>query len=286
MRLALETTGGIMTCRFRPSLVVVAGILSIAPFLAPYQSTPVYAQAATATAPESAKTWLGRHADIEEFLKTAEIVKMEQIPIGVTKPKRVYFAPGGLVESAAWKELPPGIHRGFWDSYKADIAAYELDKLLGLDMVPPVVERRFKEELGAAVMWVKPTKMISEFTPATQPQGPAWDRQVRKMRMFVNLICDKDKNAGNILIDPAQNVILIDHTRAFISSKDLVFKMERFDAELWEKFKKLSQADVEGAIGKWIGKNEIRAILERRDLMAKQIDNLVAKNGADNVLLK
>ena len=36
----------------------------------------------------------------------------------------------------------PGPPNGYWESYKSEIAAYELDKLLGMDMVPPSVEKR------------------------------------------------------------------------------------------------------------------------------------------------
>ena len=43
--------------------------------------------------------------------------------------------PSGLEATAARCDA------GFQDSYKAEIAAYELDKLLTLDMVPPAVER-------------------------------------------------------------------------------------------------------------------------------------------------
>ena len=44
----------------------------------------------------------------------------------------------------AWRSLPPGVYRGFRESYKAEIAAYELDKLLKMDMVPPSVERQLE----------------------------------------------------------------------------------------------------------------------------------------------
>ena len=67
---------------------------------------------------------------------------MEELQIGVTKPRRAKLAPGGPVDAFAWKVVPPGRPSGFWESYKSEIAAYELDKLLGLDMVPPTVERK------------------------------------------------------------------------------------------------------------------------------------------------
>ena len=51
------------------------------------------------------------------------------------------------------RDVPQGTGRA-----KSEIAAHELDKLLGLNMVPPTVERRYKGDMGAAVMWCSPTK--------------------------------------------------------------------------------------------------------------------------------
>lgn len=111
-------------------------------FLFVVATVPLYAQA-PAAAPQvqavqgtSAKIWQGRNAEFEEFIRTAAFVKITDVPIGVTRPKRGYFAPGGLVERGM--ETPaPGRPNGYWESYRSEIAAYELDKVLGMDMVPP-----------------------------------------------------------------------------------------------------------------------------------------------------
>src|SRR5687767_7669571 len=103
-------------------------------------------QETAAPAAESAKVWEGREAEFEASLRTAVVTKIEKVPIGVTAPRRAYVEPGGLFESFAWKVLPPGTHKGFWDSYKSEIAAYELDKVLALGMVPPTVEREVQSD--------------------------------------------------------------------------------------------------------------------------------------------
>ena len=58
----------------------------------------------------------------------------------------------------AWKALRPGYSKGFMESYKAEIAAYKFDRLLGLNMVPPIVERNMNGSNGAAVLWVENTR--------------------------------------------------------------------------------------------------------------------------------
>jgi len=41
----------------------------------------------------------------EEFLTTAEIVKFERIPKGVTKPWKLYLRKGDIEKKAAWKNV-------------------------------------------------------------------------------------------------------------------------------------------------------------------------------------
>ena len=79
---------------------------------------------------------------------------MEDVPIGVTKPQRATLEPGRSA-SFAWKPLRPGYSKGFMESYKAEIAAYKLDRMLDLHMVPPIVERKIDGRTGAAVMWIE-----------------------------------------------------------------------------------------------------------------------------------
>lgn len=255
-------------------------------------AVPVAAQnagpAPTSTA-ASAKTWLEQREQIEEYLVKAEVVKLVDLSVGVTKPKRAELAPGGPIEALAWKPIRPGIYSGFWESYKSEIAAYELDKVLALNMVPPTVERRLKNDLGAAVMWAAPTKSFKDLGGA--PSAPAehmesWNRQLIRAKMFDNLIHNKDPNLGNWLIDPAWNLILIDHTRSFTPGKNLVHKMTRIDADLWDRMKALDEESLTASLGKWLGRREIRGILERRDEMQKVIDKMVAEMGGARVFVR
>ncbi len=219
-------------------------------------------------APESAKTWLDHRQAMEDYLRTAEVVKMEDIGLGVTRPRRAYLAPGGLFDRMAFKTIRPGYHQGFWESYKSEVAAYELDKFLGLDMIPPTVERKVKNEIGAAVMWVSSTKSFKDLGgPPTPPpaQVAAWSRQLIRAKMFDNLICNIDPNLGNWLVDSSWNLVLIDHTRSFTTKKDVPHEVTRVDRELWNRMKALSVETLTPVIGTWIGEKEIRAIIERRD---------------------
>ncbi len=250
----------------------------------PLQTQNAAAAAAPATC---AKTWVGHEAEIEEFLRTAPIVKIEEVPIGVTKPKRAYFASGGPVESAAWKQLSPGVKQGYYESYKAEIAAYEMDKLLGMHMVPPYVERRIKGDLGALAFWVANVHAWEIDHPVTGPNPAEWDRQAVDMKMFDQLIGNADRNQGNLLYDDEYHLILIDHSRAFTGDKSLtkMAKVSRVDRELWQKMLALDEPTLEQALGQWVDKGKRKAILQRRDTMKKNIDALVAEKGEAAVFL-
>ncbi len=234
----------------------------------------------------SAKVWLGRAAEYEGFLKNAEVVRTERIPVGVTKPVRCYFAPGGLLESIAFKSIRPGRQTGFWESYRSEMAAYELDKLLDLEMIPPTVEKRVKNELGAAIMWVSPVRSFKQMGgPPTPPAEhfDSWNRQMAKAKMFDNLINNKDPNLGNWLVDPAWNLILIDHTRAFAPGMDMVHKMNRIEKGLWERMMALEAASLKSALDPYLDGGQIKDILQRRDRMKKEIDKMVAERGEAGV---
>jgi hypothetical protein len=119
-----------------------------------------------------------------------------------------------------------------------------------------------------------------------KPKPAKWVRQVSRMKMFDNFICNKDRNAGNLLVDDDWNLYLIDHSRAFIWDKDMAVKMQSVDREFWDKIQALDEAQLTAAIGKWVDKDGIRAMLTRRERMKKEIDKLVATNGEAAVFVR
>ena len=219
-----------------------------------------------------AKIWVGRHQEIEEYLRTAECVKMEMLV--PTRMGRCTLRPGGPFARMAWRPLPPGVQRGFRESYKAEIAAYELDKLLRLDMVPPSVQRRLEGSDGAAQLWVEDVTDLSRDASPGGPDRGAWESQVVRMRMFDNLIGNRDRNQGNILHDAAWNLILLDHSRAFGEGTDFLHKLFRIDEGFWAEIEALTPRKLDAALGAWLDHGEIKAILDRRDRMRAEIRSL------------
>jgi hypothetical protein len=248
-------------------------------------SAPVIAHRGQAAAVATCSlSWVGTESAIEEFLRTADIQRLEDVPIGVTKPRRAVFTPGGPVTRAAWKALAPSYRTGFRESYKAEIAAYLLDRMLDLHMVPPVVERKIDRSAGAMIYWIENTKMWDIKKPPVGPE-PKWSEQVSRMKMFDQLTANIDRNAGNMLYDDDWHLFLIDHSRAFIERKDLkgIAAPNRIDKAVWTKMDALTKESLQTALGEWLSLKEIDALLARRDRMRDAINKSVAANGAGNV---
>jgi len=210
--------------------------------------------------------WQSRAPEFEEYLKAAKVEKITNIPIGVTRPRRAYLAPGGLVGSFAWKPIRPGMQTGYFESYKSEIAAYELDKLLGLNMVPVAVERR-----------VEGVRSWESVQPLPKPA--TWGFQLARMKMFDDLISNSDRNKGNLIVDADWHIYLIDHSRAFVTETKLPQELQNIDRKLWDRMLALDEAGLKTAMGAWLDRRQIQALIRRRDAMKKKIDALVAKNG-------
>ena len=85
---------------------------------------------------------LTERAKWEKFLQEAKIISSSKDfseSEAVTEPWTLVLEKDGVTRRALWKN-PEGRLKGFLDSWKCEIAAYRLDKLLGLNMISPTVE--------------------------------------------------------------------------------------------------------------------------------------------------
>ena len=219
----------------------------------------------------SSKTWVGHYQEVEEYLRTAECILVENYGSrknsqGGPSQKRCTLRPGGPVARMAWKTFPPGATRGFRESYKAEIAAYEVDKLLKLDMVPPTVERELEGHSGAATAWIEGVVDLKAGGTGA-PDTARWEEQLARMDMFDALIGNGERNMGNAIRDPLWNLILVDHSRAFGAATEPLPELKGIDKEFWRRIEGLTRAELDAALGSWIDQEQIAAILDRRERM-------------------
>ncbi|MDA2923738.1 hypothetical protein MYX65_03610 [Acidobacteria bacterium AH-259-L09] len=236
--------------------------------------------------------------EIKEFLRTARVVSVQKIPVGVTKPKQVLLEKDGIRMHAKFQDVKINKRKiklasgrvkfNFRDDAIFDCAAYELAKLLGLDNVPPVVERKIKGKKGILQAWVEKA-MVETDRQKNKVEAPnkwRWSMQYQVMRLFDNLIYNEDRNQGNILIGSDWKLWMIDHTRSFRTYDDLFNPTTiRFvERNCWEKLQKLDQKTLEVRLKPFLRSREIKAILKRRDKLVEHVQTMIDKRGEGKVL--
>ena len=245
---------------------------------------------------------IGERPKWEEYLKTARIVGSLQItgPEAVTEPWKLSLVNGSVTRFGLWKN-PEGRRRGFIESWRTEIAAYRLDKILDLYMVPPTVERRFEENAGSLQLWIESEMslktMLAEKIELPTPIIRGWNRAIYLQRAFDNLIANEDRHASNLLIMKDWRIILIDHSRSFRTSTRFTTSLinsehspsgdlspKELPRSFLAKIKGLTFASIKAAVGDDLTDDQIRAVLTRRDLILADIDRLIQKNGEDRVL--
>jgi hypothetical protein len=225
--------------------------------------------------------WIGRWGDYEECLRTAPIERIEDVGQGITRPKRAFFGADAVAASAIVKVLPRKRLRGFWEGYQSEVAAYVLDRILRLDMVPVTVERRVDGDRASVQLWIDGTRLLSEVGTEVPPRPQEWARQVRRQRVFDALIANIDRNAGNMLVDEDWNMILIDHSRAFVENETpFLDKITAVDRQLYEALKALDETTLNERLRPWLfGKGSVEDLLGRRDQIVEKLERLSGERG-------
>jgi hypothetical protein len=227
------------------------------------------------------KVWPDFRTKLEELLRSAPVVAMEELGMGLAfQPKKVTLSQEDAELSAVWKHFARA-KRG--DSYIHEAAAYELDKMLGLDMVPPTVKRAIEGREGTLQLWIHGCKIQKDLRGDT-PDPTEWGHQLSRMKVFDHVIANRDRNQGNILVDPSWAIVLIDHTRAFLDPETLPELPDRFDRRLVERLRQLSRPELQTRLKGLLTEAQVDGVLARRDALLARVEKLVAEKGEQAVL--
>lgn len=242
-------------------------------------------------------------AAIEAFLAEAEIVETSTLGTGITLPRRMVLQGSGFQAHAVFKDVD--IERkkvteringrnhfslDWRDWHGFDAAAYVVDRLLGLDRVPPAVLRTVTGDSGTIRIWLEET--VTENERATKlkvvpPDTNRWNQQRLIMQIFDNLVANRDSNLGNLLIDPNWRAWFIDCTRCFGATKTIYFPLkniENCERGLWNGLRNLESDEAASALSPYLGKAEIKALLARHQIIVRHFQKLIAERGEENVL--
>ena len=238
----------------------------------------------------------------ETFLKEAEVVKQEQLAFeqGVTEPWKLTLRQGGVVRSAIWKDAT-GVRGGYLEGWRYEVAAYIVDKLLDLGMVPPTVTRVWEGRAGSCQLWIDGTALYRDLVkkPANEAafRSDAWKDAGYISQFFDNLIGNEDRHQGNVLVTRDFRAILIDHSRTFRVGENFVEEipfsaknvgpdelMRRLPRALVERTAALEEKTFREALARYLSETEIQALLARQRLLLHEVRRIVGRFGERNVL--
>lgn len=236
---------------------------------------------------------------IKHFLLTAKVVNSREAKKGVTRTSRLTLSDGTITHDASFQPIDQhkaimqfatgGSEVNFVDSYKYNIAAYGLAELLGIeDLLPVYVEREWQGKKGSLSWWlpVKMDEVERHKQKLTAPDPDAWNKQMYKIRVFDQLVYDNDPNLTNVLIGENWQLWRIDFTRAFRLFKELrnPEDLVRCDRQLLENLKALDANALAEKNKRYLTKDEMSAVMARRDKIVAFFQKAIAGKGESEVL--
>jgi hypothetical protein len=251
-------------------------------------------------------TWLGADGvrlpfaseeEILDYLRNAAVVDTERIDTGINRPVKLTLEKNGIKAHAIFRTVDRLLVDGRTsrnrvrakrDSYVFEVAAYKINRLLGLDKVPPVVLRRIQGRDGSLQLWVE--NAVTEATLLSEQRGQDSTRkrllQRQVMIAYDNLIYNFDRHLGNVLYDQSGQLWYIDHTRSFRSRAELESpeKIQLCDRQLLQNLRHLKDEEIRETLKPYLNGLEIKTLMRRRDLLVERCDRQIAEHGAELVL--
>lgn len=206
----------------------------------------------------------GRNISDEENILNDRVVRAGNMGGGVNDTYLVEFANGSR---AVWKP-----HKKVWSSnYRAEVLAYEIDRMLGFNLVPPTVVRTFNGEVGSLQLFKNSSKIA-------RPNA----QSLNKQHFFDYLIDNRDRHSGNFLVAPNGNVISIDNGLSFtglghnkVPLRSRMPNLKEFvktteGKEILDNMKKVvSDPQFKDQIVDYLGKADAAKVIERMRYLIK-----------------
>jgi hypothetical protein len=234
---------------------------------------------------------------MERFLLTAKVGSVSKLSKGITVPKKATLELDGSQHEAAIQtvdvakdsfQTDQGTELNFRDSWKYNVAGYQLAKIIGLNMVPPYIEREADGQAASYSWWIDSAMMESDRVrkKIQPPDTDDWNRQMYAARVFHALIYDTDPNLSNLLITPDWQVWLIDFTRAFRLMPAIRDEkvLTRCDRKLLANLRQLESKSLKPKLGRWLTDAEIKGVVGRAAKIVALFDREIAARGEDAVL--
>ncbi len=209
----------------------------------------------------------------------------------------------GREREAFFKPRPYGDGEG-WNRSPIEYVAYELNRMLGMDHVPPVAYRRkidvdFQQFAEGALLFKVPDAHLLKKVPE-EKWGVNKDALLSDTKILDVLIQNSDRHHGNFLrgqhwADGSYRPALIDQAAGFRSGADvkltddnafLTGKVRVVRKSTYDALKALSYDSLKSKVGEFLSHGEIKAVLSRRDGVVSYFDKRIEKHGYDKVVVQ
>lgn len=231
------------------------------------------------------------HEALENFLKTAEIISIDkETETGRTALWRLTLDDGKIQRKAFFKHLNRPRPSFLADSYKYEIAAYKLNKLLHLNLVPPTVEREINGIKGSTQLFLE--GWITESTrkrKQIQPPDPEhFNNILEVINVFENLVYDENCfDSDDTLINTDEwKICRVDFSMAFNPVSALISgcRISKCSDELYNNLLQLNESQVKDYLKDYLNAQEIEALFQRRKIILGKIEKLIKEKGEKSVL--
>jgi hypothetical protein len=227
--------------------------------------------------------------EIENFLKTSTPQVVIHGAAGRTDPWKVKLVSNGIVRWAQFKYINRPRPEPIPDSFEYELAAYELNKYLGLDFVPPAVRRTIKDTLGSLQMFVENAIRESDRKRGNFLIGDpeAFSRAMADLKVFENLVYDACGNEKDTLIQKETGKInRVDFSEAFAPEDGTIpgCDIVRCSGRLYQTLCNWDRGKVAILLAPYLNEEEIRALHARQGSIVRMIQKQIEKQGESAVL--
>lgn len=231
-------------------------------------------------APPPAGESLPERSDIEEFLRTAKVgTIVKGAERGRTEPWTIILVSGEDVRRAIFKYVDRRRPSMLPTSYLYELAAYEVDRELGLDIVPAVVEREVGGVKGSLQLFVEGVlpETVRRAKGLEPPNPEEFRDRLENVKIFALLVDDDCENLEDTLVETGTwNVHRVDFSEAFGLSPELrpACPPERAPEGLLEKLQGLDDARLAARLSRYLTKEEVRALMQRKAAIIRLLEGL------------
>jgi hypothetical protein len=252
--------------------------------------------------------WLGRDGNplpfadeeqILDYLRTANVVSIQDLGVGKTDPRIVELEKNGVMARAIFHDVDTRrsririggtFYEDFYDSWRSQVAAYNLARMLGLASVAPTVGRELHEAEGSLQLWLENDGLRTNAERVQSLEHPpdveSWLHQEWVMHVFDALIANQDRHGENVLVDEQWRLWMIDHTRAFQPLSEITEpgRLTRIERDLMRRLRRLDRESLEASLDPYLETAQINAILDRRDAILEHFQGLIEEDGESAVV--